>query len=74
MTVQQTTTVWIAYYPDWSGFAVFASEIEALRHACDEHMSLVMIVMPCRDVKKEANRANALAEQNRLMQNTAGVK
>lgn len=25
--------VWIAYHNDWSGFAVFSSEIEALRYA-----------------------------------------
>jgi hypothetical protein len=25
--------VWIAYHSDWSGFALFDTEIEALRHA-----------------------------------------
>jgi hypothetical protein len=29
----------VAYYPDWSGLAVFAEEIHALRYAVDHAMS-----------------------------------
>lgn len=29
---------WIAYYSDWSGFAVFDSEIKCLRYAVENHM------------------------------------
>lgn len=29
---------WIAYYSDWSGIAVFGTEIEALRHAVEHSM------------------------------------
>lgn len=25
--------VWVAYYPDWSGFAIFAAEIDCMRYA-----------------------------------------
>lgn len=31
-------TVWIAYYGDWSGFAVFDDELACLRHAVAHHM------------------------------------
>lgn len=31
--------VWIAYHSDWSGFAVFATEVEALRYAVAHTMS-----------------------------------
>jgi hypothetical protein len=30
--------VWLAYHGDWSGWVVFAAEIEALRHAVDHSM------------------------------------
>jgi hypothetical protein len=33
--------VWVAYYTDWSGFRVFASEIDALRHAVVNGMSVL---------------------------------
>lgn len=32
--------VWLAYYSDWSGISMFASEVEALRHAVDNSMSV----------------------------------
>lgn len=31
--------VWVAYHDDWSGAAVFASEVACLRHAVDNSMS-----------------------------------
>lgn len=31
---------WLAYYSDYSGFAVFATEIEALRYAVDRSMQV----------------------------------
>lgn len=33
MTPTTTITIWMAYYPDGSDYALFGSEIEALRHA-----------------------------------------
>lgn len=30
--------VWVAYYADGSGFVMFATEVEALRHAVDNGM------------------------------------
>lgn len=35
--------VWVAYYSDWSGAAIFASEIEALRHAVNMSMSVKFV-------------------------------
>lgn len=29
---------WLAYYSDWSGFAVFDNELEALRYAVEHQM------------------------------------
>jgi hypothetical protein len=37
---QPLSGVWLAYYTDWSGLAVFATEIEALRYAVDHTMSV----------------------------------
>lgn len=34
------TGVWIAYHCDWSGFRVFPTEIEALRYAVGNFMSV----------------------------------
>lgn len=31
---------WVAYYADWSGAAIFDSEVEALRHAVEHHMEV----------------------------------
>lgn len=30
--------IWVAYYSDWSGFAVFEAEIDALRYAVRQQM------------------------------------
>lgn len=35
---------WIAYYSDWSNFAIFAHEIEALRYAVEHRMDGVQQV------------------------------
>jgi hypothetical protein len=32
--------VWLAYYSDWSGMAVFESELECLRYAVDKTMTV----------------------------------
>lgn len=32
--------VWLAFHSDWSGIAVFATEIEALRHAQEHTMTV----------------------------------
>jgi hypothetical protein len=36
--------VWLAYYSDWSGMAVFATEIEALRYAVEKSMIVSPVV------------------------------
>ena len=35
--------LWLAYYEDFSGLVIFASEIEALRHAVDHTMKVAKI-------------------------------
>ena len=40
MTADDTWTVWVAYYPGWTGIAVFATEIEALRYAVEHEMKV----------------------------------
>lgn len=32
--------VWLAYYQDWSGFAVFSTELLALRYAVEKTMAV----------------------------------
>jgi hypothetical protein len=32
--------VWLAFYRDWSGLAVFATEVEALRYAVGKGMAV----------------------------------
>lgn len=32
---------WVAYYPDWSGVAIFRDELDAYKHAVDQHMKVV---------------------------------
>ena len=34
---------YLAYYPDWSGWRIFKSEIAALRHAVDRSMSVTFL-------------------------------
>lgn len=35
--------VWLAFYGDWSGWRVFKSEMQALRHAVANSMSVVFL-------------------------------
>lgn len=39
-------TIWIAYYSDWSDFALFETEIAALRYATGTHMHVKAITLP----------------------------
>lgn len=42
--VARRPIVWLAYYSDWSGMAVFSEEIDALRHAVERsgmHVALL---------------------------------
>lgn len=48
-------TVWIAFYSDWSSFALFETEIEALRHAVDHSMRVKSLTLPCFDVRVVAS-------------------
>lgn len=41
---ERAGTYWLAYYSDWSGFVVFADEVQALRHAVMNHMDGVIEV------------------------------
>jgi hypothetical protein len=50
-------SVWIAYYADRSAAAVFATEIEALRFALRNTMSVKLVTLPCEDVFAETPRA-----------------
>lgn len=34
---------WIAYYADWSGFAIFDTEVECLRYAVEHHMEVAKV-------------------------------
>lgn len=46
---------WMTYYADWSGMAVFHSEIKALRHAV-EHRMEIMEVPEGVDLRELANK------------------
>ena len=46
------TTVWMAYYLDWSQFALFETEVEALRHAVEHSMQVRKITLPSGDIRK----------------------
>lgn len=59
-------TVWIAYHFDWSGFALFATEVEALRHAVDRSMSVGELTLPCPDPKTQLERVRNASAQKRL--------
>lgn len=37
------TGVWVVYYDDFSGFAVFSSEIAALRYAVSRTMQIAQV-------------------------------
>lgn len=45
--------IWVAYYTDWSGFAVFDSELEALRYAVDSCMMKVAQVKLGQDIRQQ---------------------
>jgi hypothetical protein len=34
---------WVAYYSDYSGISIFASELEALRHAVGKSMTVEFV-------------------------------
>lgn len=36
----QAGGVWVAYHYDWSGFAIFEHELDALRHAVSNSMTV----------------------------------
>ena len=40
MSEQEAGGAWVAYYSDWSGVSIFATEIEALRHAVGKSMEV----------------------------------
>lgn len=42
-TDEASAGVWIARHSDWSGIAVFATEIEALRYAVDHSMQVAFM-------------------------------
>lgn len=41
--MSELSGVWIAYHPDWSGFAVFPIELEALRYAQSRSMTVKFV-------------------------------
>ena len=45
-------TIWMAYHTDWSGFALFATEIEALRYAVAHSMQVRAVLLPCEEVRQ----------------------
>ena len=40
---RETGWYWLAYYADWSGLAVFETEIDALRYAVDRSMQVMRV-------------------------------
>lgn len=44
-------TIWVVYYFDFSGFGIFETEIEALRHAVDNSMNVKAVTLPCVDLR-----------------------
>lgn len=38
-----TGYVWVAYYPDYSGFVPFGLEVDALRHAVTHSMEVIRV-------------------------------
>lgn len=43
--------LWIAFHGDMSGIAVFATEIEATRHAAEHSMRVRSVTLPCDDLR-----------------------
>jgi hypothetical protein len=58
-----TRTIWMAYYHDFSGMGLFATEIEALRYAVNHSMTVVKITLPCQDIKESVRNARPYSEQ-----------
>lgn len=44
-------TVWLAYYRDWSAFAIFETEIEALRYAVEHTMQVKAVTLPATEIR-----------------------
>jgi len=44
-------TIWIAYHMDWSGFAIFETEIEALRYAVEHSMQVKAVALPATEIR-----------------------
>lgn len=49
--------VWIAYYHDWSGFGLFETELDALRHAVANSMQVKSVTLPAVDVRADTKCA-----------------
>lgn len=45
------SVVWMAYYSDWSSFALFATEIEALRYAVEKSMHVRELRLPATEIR-----------------------
>jgi hypothetical protein len=43
-------SVWIAHYSDWGEFALFETEVEALRHAVAKVMQVREVTLPAVDI------------------------
>lgn len=50
-------TVWLAYHLDWSNFALFGTEIEALRYAVDNSMRVQAVTLPWSQVDGQLDDA-----------------
>ena len=49
-------TVWLAYYTDWSDFAIFATEIEALHYALTRMMAVKAVTLPATEIRATETR------------------
>jgi hypothetical protein len=61
-------SVWVAYYSDGSGHALFQQELQALRHAVDRSMSVAEVRLPCEDlgqVLRERGKLREMASMQR---------
>jgi hypothetical protein len=43
MTDDTKAGAWVTYYADWSGIAIFATELEALRYAVGRTMEVKFV-------------------------------
>ena len=46
--------LWVAFYSDWSGFAIFTDEVKCLRYAVD-HSMRVHKMAEGKDCKEQVN-------------------